>query len=63
MYASQQQYNHLKARYFAAIYSKCFRIQSQQLAKIYSLLRENQDQLGEMSFDDVKQQLGMYKTE
>ncbi len=43
--------------------SKCFRIQSQQLAKIYSLLRENQDQLGEMSFDDVKQQLGMYKTE
>ncbi len=35
-------------------------IQSQQLARIYSLLRENQDQLGDLSIDDVKKQMAMY---
>ncbi len=33
------------------------------MAKIYDLLRENKDQLGDMSMDDVKQQLNMYANE
>ena len=37
------------------------RIQSQQLAKIYALMQENKDQLGDMSIGDIKSQLNMYK--
>ncbi len=39
------------------------RIQAQQLAKIYDLLRVNKEQLGDMSMEDVKKQLSMYKAD
>ena len=36
------------------------RIQQQQLVRIYSLLSENQDSFGNVSFDDVQRQMHMY---
>jgi hypothetical protein len=36
------------------------RIQQQQLARIYSLLSENKDSFGDVSFDDVRTQMNMY---
>lgn len=36
-------------------------MESQQIAKIFSLLRDNQDSMGNMTMDDLKRQMGMYK--
>ena len=40
-----------------------FRVQSQQLAKIYALLNENEEQHGRMSINDLKNQMSMYSQE
>jgi len=38
----------------------CRRVQQEQLAAIFKLLRENQDTFGEMTEGDVEEQLKLY---
>merc|ERR550517_939251 len=38
------------------------RIQSEQLAQIYSVLSQNEETLGNMSYDDLKDQASMYQS-
>ena len=37
-----------------------FRIQSEQLAKIYSLLADNENEMGKMTYEELKTQMSMY---
>ena len=39
------------------------RAETQQLAKIYALLNENEDKFGKVSMKDIKSQMSMYKTD
>ena len=43
-------------------FSLC-RAETQQLAKIYALLNENEDKFGKVSMKDIKSQMSMYKTD
>ena len=36
-------------------------MEGQQMAKIFSLLRDNEETFGSMTIDDVKEQMSMYK--
>ena len=38
----------------------CFRVQQEQLAAIFQLLRENQETFGEVTEGDMEEQLKLY---
>ena len=42
------------------LYTKYFRIQREQLAKIYSLLADNENDMGKMTYEDLQNQMSMY---
>ena len=39
-----------------------FRVQEEQLAQIYSLLSDDQDKFGNMTLDDLRDQVSRYKS-
>lgn len=45
---------------FNKVYVFCFRVQREQLAAIFQLLREKQDTFGEVTESDLQEQLKLY---
>lgn len=45
---------------FSKVYVFCFRVQREQLAAIFQLLRDKQDTFGEVTESDLQEQLKLY---